>query len=318
MCVIFIANEKRVPDEMVYAGFDANKDGAGYSFQDVVQGRNVVRWEKGIDSADEMVTAAQEIPIPYILHFRIASVGGTKKGLTHPFCVNAQASTELSGYGEDPVLFHNGHWHSWDSTLREAVFRHGIKVPEYGKWSDSRAMALLAHYFGVGILDLLNLQSYNRYAVMWPDPGKVLTYGDTWYFKNGIYCSNLSWESRGSLPRSRQGSFSGSGSGSGSSPYTSPPASMAGGGVSQEPTEGGPGGSTQTTPFRESDSGGLTLEELAVSTLDHMNKKQVKRLRKKRLQGKHLLTQLEEEILHQDGLRQAQKFFARTGDATVH
>lgn len=112
-----------------------------------------VKYRKGIN-AKEIFEITKQIPLPAIIHFRIASIGVINNNLCHPFPINENADCDLAGEAES-VLFHNGTWSNWDQVCLEAVIKKDIKFPD-GDWSDSRAMAWLVDKYGVGVLNLLS------------------------------------------------------------------------------------------------------------------------------------------------------------------
>lgn len=185
LCVILISSEKRLSEDMVSKAFDANDDGAGVAWREDEQ----VHWKKGLGL--EMVTElCNTLPLPYIAHFRISTVGGKRPALCHPFQIDIEASTALEGSTEGHVLFHNGHWGKWKDVMLEAVMRLPSKVPD-GKWSDSRALAWAAANFGIGFLELVDDQ---RCAVFSPTVLEV--FGTGWSFSDGIWASNRIFENR--------------------------------------------------------------------------------------------------------------------------
>jgi hypothetical protein len=94
---------------------------------------------------------------PFVIHFRIASVGGKDKSLCHPFPIEKDVPLKLKGKSKHGVLFHNGTWTEYKEIIQIACLRAGIKVPD-GKISDSRIMAWLAHNFGVNFLQSITGQ----------------------------------------------------------------------------------------------------------------------------------------------------------------
>lgn len=69
----------------------------------------------------------------------------------------------------------------------EATVRGNVKVPP-GKWSDSRAMALLASVHGLGILEFID----EKIFVFGPDDHEI--FGNGWSKVDDIWVSNKSWE----------------------------------------------------------------------------------------------------------------------------
>lgn len=180
MCVIAIADEVRPTDEQVGKMFDSNNAGAGIAWRE----KGVVRWKKGLE-LEEVTELCAKVPLPYVVHFRIPSVGGKTPYLCHPFPVTAEVPLELQGTTKGYVLFHNGHWGRWRESTLEAAVRSNTKVPG-GKWSDTRAMAFHAFIYGSGILEMIDEKS-----VMF-GPDKVEVFG-AWSKEGGLWVSNRGW-----------------------------------------------------------------------------------------------------------------------------
>lgn len=197
MCVIFIADKVRPTPSMVERAFNANPDGGGAAWREDGE----VKWKKDL-SVEEMVEMSASLPSPYVLHFRIASVGGKRAVLTHPFPVSEEVSLALEGSTKGYVLFHNGHWSDWKKELKDAALKTGVKI-NVGKWSDSRAMAYLAHVYGIGIIELLE----NEKAVAFSPEDCEIFQGPGWKIVNDVWCSNDFWINRGTSSRFDQGSF---------------------------------------------------------------------------------------------------------------
>ncbi len=107
----------------------ANPHGAGVAW---LEG-GLVRWKKGLDA----VTVAQMIAdgaltLPYVVHFRLASVGEKTPELCHPFPITDSASTDLEGSATS-VLFHNGTWKDYENRL--------LRMRLTGQISDTRVLA---------------------------------------------------------------------------------------------------------------------------------------------------------------------------------
>lgn len=159
MCVIFWVNKERPTQGMVEKAFDHNDDGAGIAHRTVNDaGEPVVEWKKGLD-VKQMIELCATLPIPYIAHFRIASIGGIRDSLTHPFPITRSGSLALSGQTKGYVLFHNGHWKEWNAHCLQAAGARDadgkvIQIP-MGRWSDTRAMAWLCSIYGPGFMEFL-------------------------------------------------------------------------------------------------------------------------------------------------------------------
>jgi hypothetical protein len=141
MCVI-VASIKgdRVPDSIIECMFQANPDGAGIAC--AVDGR--VHYRRGLMKLAHVRKALAQTPkgVPFVAHFRIATVGGVQPNLCHPFPVTYLSQASLKGNIDAPVLFHNGHWRGWEDALLNSTISLGLMVPD-GPLSDSRAIAIL-------------------------------------------------------------------------------------------------------------------------------------------------------------------------------
>jgi hypothetical protein len=189
MCVIMYAKDVRPTDEMIDRAWDHNKDGGGIAWR---EGREVL-WKKGIMDQAEFKDLINATQIPFIAHFRVASCGGVRPSLTHPFPVGAKASLALSGRTRGGVLFHNGHWNGWQEKAVDAAIHSNTQIPLGNDWSDTRAMAYLVSIYGPGLIDLLPSQ---RGIIMTPNDYFFFT-GPGWYKINDVWCSNdIFWHGR--------------------------------------------------------------------------------------------------------------------------
>jgi hypothetical protein len=178
--------QKRVPSlkELEHAEW-LNDDGGGMAYRN--DDGKTIHYVKGL-TAKVMLERAKKLKrSPLLLHFRIASEGPEVDELAHPFPVSKDVPEDLEGDAE-MVLAHNGTWTGW----RDEVLRHALvlRVPvPAGPWSDSRAMAWLAAYMGIGYLQLL-LQDKSGGC----EAGKIAFFSSTqliahpfkeWVVKNG-------------------------------------------------------------------------------------------------------------------------------------
>lgn len=249
-----------------------------------------VKWEKGLN-LEQMKLKCATLPIPFIAHFRIASCGGKKDALCHPFPIERNVSLATKGQTKGFVLFHNGHWAPWKDRVMEAMRFTPWKVPA-GKWSDTRALAWYAAHHGLGALEFID----EKVAILGPNKGDLEIFGTTgstngWSLVEEVWASNTFFQHGG---RGRTSSTHGSHQG-GSFYHTTPPASLAGakeretnslplaqknssanttGGhsesgssdavhveVKQEATSQGTGGSSAASPFtRKNGKGGLKID----------------------------------------------------------
>src|SRR3989304_6023640 len=122
MCVIFKASDVRPTAKMVELAFAKNNHGAGVAWRSEVDGKPVVRWEKGLD-IEAIRGRVETLPLPFVCHFRLPSkdTPGKLGHMCHPFPLNSGVSLELKGTTEGYVLFHNGHWNNWRLDLKTAA-----------------------------------------------------------------------------------------------------------------------------------------------------------------------------------------------------
>lgn len=203
MCVIMlVTNDKNRPtDVMVEKAAAYNDDGIGLAYREGNNRENrEVVWKKGFEEVDvpEVVELCKTLPVPFVVHFRAASIGDVCKQLTHPFPVDKRSSLALNGRTKGYVLFHNGHWSNWYDKSLDAALRSNTPLPR-GKWSDSRAMAWLSSIFGEGFMEFLPDQ---KGVLFGANDYDVFTGKDGWVKVNDVWCSNNHF-----MTRSRVSSF---------------------------------------------------------------------------------------------------------------
>jgi hypothetical protein len=180
MCVIMIVDDVDPTLSVVRDCWDSNAFGAGLAWRE----ENAVRWSKGgFDSPTDLHRTMMQLPKPYIVHFRIPTVGDPCEALCHPFPVGG--SLALTGSTTDGVLAHNGHWNGWQSAMLR--FLGTKRIPD-GPWSDSRAMAWIAKQSGIGFLELID----EAQRIVLLTPTRLERYGH-WSTNQGIMFSNLTW-----------------------------------------------------------------------------------------------------------------------------
>ena len=200
MCVVALIETVRPTDIQVGQMWDQNsKGGGGVAFRAEEAGRKIVKWLKGL-SREEMVAQNKLLPFPYILHFRQPSIDTSDSILaTHPFVVDAQATSELEGTTTDWLLFHNGHWNDWRKKIEALMLASGgkIKGPS-GAWSDTRALALAAYHMGFVFLEMVN----EKVMCLGPEKGDIEMFGGPWLqvkvpgTEQTFVVSNRTWESQ--------------------------------------------------------------------------------------------------------------------------
>jgi hypothetical protein len=178
-----LAENVRPTEEMVRKAYAKNDDGAGIAWREVKGKTTEVVWQKGLN-LEQMIELVATAPMPFVAHFRIASCGGARKSLCHPFAIDENASTFLSGRTKGMVLFHNGHWGEWKKVLLETSIRFGKKIPD-GKFSDTRAMAFICAVAGINFMELIE----EKGIAFGPDRIEMF-WGSGWYKVQDVWCSN--------------------------------------------------------------------------------------------------------------------------------
>jgi Glutamine amidotransferase domain len=187
MCVVLATIGNAKPSLSVLKACEAaNPHGGGVAWRE----KNRVRFEKGID-ADAIHKIVLRERGPFLIHFRIATVGSKSPELCHPFPVSGNPSTALSGKAS-AVIAHNGTWYNWKETVTRAARHMSAKLPD-GEMSDSRAMAWLVAQVGERAFNNVT----GRFAYFTAAKG-IKLFGN-WEKLNGFFASNLNW--REHLPK---------------------------------------------------------------------------------------------------------------------
>lgn len=202
MCVIIVAPTRFPCHNVIKAAASCNSHGAGIAF--LKDGK--VKFSKGNLTPEEIIAFEAISNPPYLIHFRLATQGGQKPELAHPFPVSLTHMDDLEGVA-NMVLAHNGTWgeEKWRNFVVKSA-KQDQKTREFnmpsGPWSDSKAIAWLYSIYGSFFLEHLN----EKVATL--DPKfKLKMYGNGWtkkgyYWDNNqndshdFWFSNLNWEKR--------------------------------------------------------------------------------------------------------------------------
>jgi len=184
MCVILIAEEKRLTKKVVEAAIAANPDGNGFAYID----KGAVVFTKGVSDEDAIVLA-RTLPMPYVFHARIATVGGICPELCHPFAIDGRVKPgALDGRSRRGVLFHNGTWWKWRDFVEQGD----------GAWSDSRAMATMVSAYGADTIEECVNEDQNRVVLF--TPKGIQRFGRGWSQPvEGVWASNTHFLRSGCL-----------------------------------------------------------------------------------------------------------------------
>lgn len=189
MCVIFATQETRPTAAQVKAAYESNPRGAGIAYRTEENGVKGVRWKKGMN-LEQAQAMAEKAPLPYVLHFRIPSVGPDKPQFNHPFVIGPNADIATEGFTASDLLFHNGTWQQWRSEMPRIAMTCGEKIP-LNPWSDSRAMAFAAYCAGLGFLTFLD----ERVVVFGPNILEIFSPNSWSRVASGLWASNMGWQS---------------------------------------------------------------------------------------------------------------------------
>lgn len=179
MCVIISCEKQKPSLKVLKKAAKENPDGAGIAWFH----RGQVHYRKGINlDAKTIYEMTQKLPLPFVIHFRIETVGGVNNSLCHPFVIHKNSPNKVAGVAK-AVLFHNGTWTEWKHFTMETACARLRPVPN-GHWSDSRAMAWLASILGRGFLKLIEDD-----PILVMDKHGIHYQGD-WVNVEGLKCSN--------------------------------------------------------------------------------------------------------------------------------
>ena len=189
MCIILLAENKHLTKDILKKAENNNPHGSGIAW--INQKTKRVQWIKAENlTADKIykIIKSKKIQLPYVVHFRITSIGETCDELCHPFSLNAKLDeNELTGSSEEGVLFHNGTMRSYKDHLDIIFNLNNEKLPS-GKISDSRTMSYLASEKRLGFEYLERCTKGQKIAVL--TPKGIETFGEGWTKIKDTKCSN--------------------------------------------------------------------------------------------------------------------------------
>lgn len=181
MCVaVLIETQAGVSDDDIRKMASANPHGGGVAWCD----GDLIHYRKGLD-ADDVIKMLPYLPRPFFLHFRIATRGGQKPELTHPFPIGYEALTraeDLTGSSRG-VLIHNGTWSDFHKYIPIGV--------SYSNVSDTQIAAYVAG-FDESILDHVGWS--NALMVAAGDGRVNVTLRGQWTEIDGNQFSNTHWQ----------------------------------------------------------------------------------------------------------------------------
>jgi len=183
MCLIIVAESERPDQTMLEKAARANPHGAGIAY--FWHGK--VRICRSLKASD-IIEKALLAPLPFLVHFRLASAGEVCLSLCHPFPVETypRGNSELV---VQKALAHNGHWSEWESYLHLLRVLGVLKQHRTGPWSDTRLLASLTRILGEEACRKF-YTSAGRVAVI--GDRRIRLFGD-WHKEGGLWYSNGYW-----------------------------------------------------------------------------------------------------------------------------
>jgi hypothetical protein len=176
MCIIVIADKVKPSKKFLERCEKENRHGGGIAWRE--DGK--IHFKKNL-KASEIYAITQRVELPFVIHFRIASVGAVTPELCQPFPMGGDL--RLKGNTNKGVLFHNGTWRDWEAMLYK-TFPHPLPG---GTWNDSRAMAYITKLWGENPNWLMLPGKDNRICFFTPD--NLFTFG-TWVREDDLLLSH--------------------------------------------------------------------------------------------------------------------------------
>lgn len=195
MCVIAVCTERKLTRQEIETCASRNPDGIGIGWHAQNAGREWNHLRKGFVNVGEFHEFYEAFDVlPHIVHFRVATSGGVKPELCHPFIVSQTSPLVLEWTGQKALLFHNGAIGNWRHLLIPFLpeLRRGrSRALPPGPWSDTRVAAVLVALLGEEVLELLD----GKFALL-DRRGLVYLYGD-FEEVDGVRFSNGSYRPYG-------------------------------------------------------------------------------------------------------------------------
>jgi len=183
MCLLIVAEDKFPAYEILKAGESQNPDGNGIAYRKAGK----VEFHKGI-TLDRIIELGANSAPPWLIHFRVATVGPACPELCHPFPVSLKAPLNTTGQ-VNAVVAQNGNWFNWREGLFSAsksMIGDNSLIPKDNLWSDSRALAFVTAVHGKNFLK--TLPSAGKLAYM--TNNLLERFGSGWVDKgDGVFCS---------------------------------------------------------------------------------------------------------------------------------
>lgn len=176
-----------IPDDALREGWISNPDGGGYGYVND-EGNIVTR--KGFFKLREFVQAykedAEKFPgSPFLVHFRIATMGTKGPENTHPFAL------------ENAIMIHNGTLSGTDAKYNEGKSDTALFAEKFSK-------DLTFDFVYANKTQLDSSLDYNKVAILYKDKRWLIINersgvwdGDVWYSNRSYVKSNYHWYNEG-------------------------------------------------------------------------------------------------------------------------
>jgi len=196
MCVIICVEDGDYPSKATLKSAESmNSDGGAIAW---LNKDGTKSYRKGLKASKVWKLIQRQLK-PHgiktaIIHFRIASVGGVKPQLCHPFEIAEDVPMNMRSVKTTrELLFHNGTWSEYSEYLLDFLRaqKEPMAIPK-GDYSDSRIMAYLAFHLGHPQLNKM-VKGWNKIAILTTDG--IVRYGSGWVNHKGNQCSNDYFES---------------------------------------------------------------------------------------------------------------------------
>lgn len=174
MCLAIVKPaDATIPPDNFKQGWISNPDGGGYGFIDK-NGNTVVR--KGFSKLKEMedayaVDVKQYADSPFLVHFRICTMGAKDEDNTHPFSI------------ENGLLIHNG-------TISGTAAVYGSGKSDTALFAESVSKHFTYDFVKQHAQELNDILSYNKVAVLFKDKRYAILNESKGYWDGGVWYSN--------------------------------------------------------------------------------------------------------------------------------
>lgn len=167
-----------VPLDRLRNGWISNPDGGGYGY--VHNGKSVIR--KGFDKLKEFTDAyaadaAQFSTSPFLIHFRIRTMGAKDADNTHPFQI------------ENGILIHNGSLNGTGAT-------YGTGKSDTALFAERFSKDLTYDFVHNNRTELSTALGYNKVAILYDDGRYTIINEKDGYWDNDVWYSNKTYTPR--------------------------------------------------------------------------------------------------------------------------